>query len=438
MKILVVGNGAREHAICEALARSNKKPTIVNFASARNPGIAKLAEKIEVGNILDLDALKAFAEAEKPDFAIIGPDDPIGIGAADALLDIGIKSVAPLRSLARLESSKTYARNLLNKYDIPGNPQHKAFFDEMGMEDFSKGCGEFVVKYDGLLGGKGVQVQGDHFSTLAEGLKFAKEYLEKSGKVLLEEKLIGQEFSLLFFVDGESVVPMPVVQDNKRAFVEDKGPNTGGMGSVSDTDHLLPFLSKEDINTAKEIAVKTIGALQAECNEKFKGFLFGGFMATKDGVKLIEFNVRFGDPEALNLLPLLATDFIVVCQAIIDGTLAGLNIEFLEQATVCKYVVPEGYPDDPIKDVQIEIDMVQVPDEAKVYYASVDATDKGLMLKGSRAIAMVGIADTMAEAQYLAEEATKAVKGPVFHREDIGTTRIIAERVAMMKLLRGM
>ncbi len=437
MKILVVGSGAREHAICEALARSTKKPEIINFANARNPGIAKLVSKIERGDVTNFDQLKAFANAEKPDFAIIGPDDPIALGAADALLDIGIKSVAPLRSLARLESSKVYARNLLNKYEIVGNPKHKAFFDEVGMQEFAKECGEFVVKFDGLMGGKGVQVQGDHFATQAEGLELAKQYLQKSGKVLIEEKLVGQEFSLLFFVDGESVVPMPLVQDNKRAFVGDKGPNTGGMGSISDADHLLPFVDKKDITAAKEIAVKTIGALQAECNEKYKGILFGGFMITKDGVRLIEFNTRFGDPEALNLLPILATDFVEICQAIIAGKLGEVNIEFLEQATVCKYIVPNGYPTEAIKDVPVEVDSNKLPDGARLYYASVDATETGLILKGSRAIAVVGTADTLPEAQYLAEEATKAVTGPVFHREDIGTTRLIAERVAMIRLLRG-
>lgn len=436
MKILVVGNIAREHAICEVLASSPKKPQIIVYASARNPGIAKLATKIEIGDLVDLDHLKNFAAGEQPDFAIVGPDDPIGAGAADALKSVGIPSVAPLKSLARIESSKSFARNLLQKYEIAGNPKYQIFFAEDGLEDFAKACGAFVVKFDGLAGGKGVKVMGDHFQTTQEGLDFARECLKNSGKVVLEEKLVGQEFSLLFFVDGESIVPMPAVQDNKRAFVGDKGPNTGGMGTVSDADHLLPFLTQSDIDEARKIATKTIGALQTECGEKYVGILYGGFMVTASGVKLIEYNARFGDPEALNLLPLLATDFVDVCQAMLNGTLSETPVEFLEQATVCKYVVPEGYPENPVKNVPVELDPSKVPEGVKTYFGSIDESDGKLMLKGSRAIAFVGIADTIAEAQYLVEEAMKAVSGPVFHREDIGTAKLLAERVEMMDTLR--
>jgi phosphoribosylamine--glycine ligase len=436
MKILVLGNGAREHAICEALHRSKHKVEIVCYVSANNPGIAEIA-KIETGNLMDFEHLTLFAQSEKPDFAILGPDDPIAAGAADALKEVGIKSIGPTKRLAQLESSKSFTRKLLSTYEIEGNPKYKTFFSEEGMEEFAKECGEFVVKFDGLAGGKGVQVQGDHFETLEEGLNIANGYLQKSGKVVIEEKLVGQEFSLLFFVDGVSLAPMPVVQDNKRAFAGDKGPNTGGMGTVSDADHSLPFLKPEDVQQAKKIAADTIGALQADCDgEKFKGILFGGYMVTKNGVRLIEFNVRFGDPEALNVLPILSTDFVDICQAILDEELSELEIQFYKQATVCKYVVPEGYPENPKKDVPVNIDPKKVPEDTEVFYASVDNKDGQLYLKGSRAIAFTGIGETIAEAQYLAEEATKSVTGPVFHREDIGTSQLIKQRTEMMEKIR--
>ncbi len=436
MKILVLGNGAREHAICQALGKSSKNPEVISYANAHNPGIAQIAKTVEIGDLMDFQHLTRFAKNEKPDFAILGPDDPIATGAADELNKIGIPSVGPTKKLARLESSKSFARKLLDKYDVPGNPKHKTFFTEEGIREFSQECGEIVIKYDGLAGGKGVQVQGDHFSTLDEGLAYAQECLRKSGKVVIEEKLIGQEFSLMFFVDGNSLTPMPAVQDNKRAFVNDRGPNTGGMGTISDADHSLPFLTPKDIQQAKDISIRAIGALQAECDEPFKGILFGGFMVTKKGVKLIEYNVRFGDPESLNVLPLLSTDFVDVCEAIIGGTLAETNVEFFQQATVCKYVVPEGYPDTPVKDVAIVLDESEVPEEVEIFYASVDKKNNELLLQGSRAIAFTGIADTLAEAQYLAETATKAVKGPVFHREDIGTAELITSRIEMMKKIR--
>lgn len=436
MKILVLGNGAREHAICETLSRSKKNPDIICFAGANNPGIAEICTKIEIGNVMDFDHLKQFAQTEKPDFAILGPDDPIAAGAADALKTIGIASVAPTKKLAQLESSKSFTRKLLEKYEVPGNPKFKTFYSTEGLEEFAKECGEIVVKFDGLAGGKGVQVQGDHFPDIASGLDYAKECIQKDGKVVLEEKLVGQEFSLLFFSDGKTLAPMPIVQDNKRAFVHDKGPNTGGMGTVSDANHSLPFLTEKDVQEAKEISIQAMGALQAECNEAFTGILFGGFMATKNGVRLIEYNVRFGDPEALNVLPLLSTDFVEICEAILAGTLEKVNIEFFAQATVCKYVVPQGYPDIPITDEKITIDFNALPENVEIFFRSVEEKDGSFYLKGSRAVAFTAVADTIAEAQYLAEKATQTVSGPVFHREDIGTAELLNSRKAMMDALR--
>lgn len=437
MKVLVLGNGAREHAIVDALYRSEKKPEIVCFANARNPGIASLAKRMEVGNLQDFDHLKAFAKEEQPNFAVLGPDDPIAAGAADALLEIGIKSIGPTKKLAQLESSKSFTRDLLDTYGIPGNPKFKVFTSTEGMREFCEECGQIVVKYDGLAGGKGVQVQGDHFTSIEEGISYAQECIEKLGKVVIEEKLVGQEFSYLFFVDGKSAVPMPAVQDNKRAFEGDKGPNTGGMGTVSDSDHSLPFLIPEDLEQAKEISTQVVGALQNECGENFCGILFGGFIATPKGVRLIEYNVRFGDPEALNLLPILSTDFVEICEAMLEQRLEEIDIEFFYQATVCKYVVPEGYPEKAVKGETIQFDEKNIPVGVKTYFASVDEVDNQLILKGSRAIGFTGIADTIEEAEEKAEKATRAVNGRVFHRTDIGTLKLLGERTAMMRMMRG-
>jgi len=432
MKILLLGNGAREHAMAWKLAQSSKKPVLVNFASARNPGLSPLMQKIEVGNVMDFEHLKRFAAAEKPDFALLGPDDPICAGAADALLELGIPSVGPRKEVAQLEGSKSFTRALLKKYDILGNPLYKSFSSEEGMQKFAEECGNIVVKADGLCGGKGVRVQGDHFSTCEEGIAYAKECLEQDGKVILEEKLIGQEFSLLFFSDGKHLIPMPLVQDNKRAFEGDEGPNTGGMGTVSFSDHSMPFLRPEHVDEAKEISMKTIGALQAETEMPFQGILFGGFMATANGVRLIEYNVRFGDPESLNLLPLLKTDFVDICEAILEGTLSELDIEFYEQASVCKYVVPEGYPTNPVKGEIISLDVSKIPEGVTPFYASLD---EGMHLLGSRTIAFTAVGDSLEEAEQKAEMAAGLVQGPVFHRKDIGTIKLMSERVAMMKLM---
>lgn len=434
-RILLLGNGAREHCIAETLKRSLQPCELGVFASAANPGIKALTQSYRIGKLMDFESLRVFASAFKPHFAFIGPDDPIGAGAADVLLDLGIPSVAPLKAQAQLESSKSFTRRLLNKYDIPGNPLFRVFESEQGLEAFMKELGEFVVKADGLMGGKGVKVFGEHLHSIEEALMLAQACLKRDGRVVVEEKLLGQEFSLMSFVDGPHVLDMPVVQDNKRAFEGDLGPNTGGMGTISNTDHSLPFLEAEDVKQAHAITVKVTDALHQETGGYFKGVMYGGFIAVRDGVRLIEYNARFGDPEVMNVLSLLKTDFITVCEAIITSGLDQLNLEFEKKATVLKYIVPQGYPEDPVKNQKISLGLL--PPGVEMFYGSVDAREDGLYLLGSRALALLGKADTLEEAERLVEKATNTVQGPVFHRHDIGTLTLISQRVEQMKKLRG-
>jgi phosphoribosylamine--glycine ligase len=302
------------------------------------------------------------------------------------------------------------------------------------MMEFASELGEIVVKADGLKGGKGVHVMGDHFETLEEGILYAKECVEKDGRVVIEEKLIGQEFSLMSFVDGENVIDMPPIQDHKRAYEDDTGPNTGGMGTYNYPEN-LPFLTEQDLKDAHEINVQTAKALKEELGEPYKGVLYGGFIAVKDGVRLIEYNVRLGDPEAMNALPLLETDFVDICQAMIKGTLDELDIKFSKKATVCKYAVPEGYPVNPVKGEHIKIG--PVPEGVKVFYAAVNEDTEGLVMTGSRAVAFVGIADNIEEAEKLAQQGVESVEGPIFYRKDIGTQELIQKRIEMMSNLRA-
>lgn len=439
MVILLVGNGAREHCIAEALTRSGRVK-LATYAKAKNPGIFALSEEYQIGSYTDFRSIADFARKVKPDFAFIGPDDPIADGVADLLLESEIHSVAPLKTVARLESSKSFTRDLVQKYNIPGNPKFRVFYDRpsrsAGIKEFLKELGgNYAVKADGLMGGKGVQLSGEHLATLEDGQAYAEKCIEKFGRVVVEEKLIGQEFSLMSFVDGKHVADMPPVQDHKRAFAGDSGPNTGGMGSYSDADHLLPFLTRRDLDEAHGITEKVADALFRETGILFKGIMYGGFMVVKDGVRLIEYNARFGDPEAMNILPILKTDFVEVCEAILSGNLNRVKMEFENKATVCKYIVPEGYPDHPKGGEKIVI-AGEAAGAAKMYYASVDQHDDGLYLSSSRAVAFVGIADTIAQAEKIAEAACGRVQGPVFHREDIGTAALIEKRIAMMQELR--
>lgn len=433
-KVLLIGNGAREHVIAETLIRSGA--AVFTYGKARNPGLLELSEDYRVGALNDFDAILDYARKVKPDFAFIGPDDPIADGVSDILLEVGIHSAAPLKTVARLESSKSFARDLLKKYDIDGNPKFKVFLGTEGMDEYLDELGEnYVVKADGLMAGKGVKVSGDHLGSKEEGLAFAKECLLAGGRVIIEEKLVGQEFSLMSFCDGVDTVEMPAVQDHKRAYEGDKGPNTGGMGSYSDADHLLPFLRGSDIEEARAITRSVAGALFKETGFKFKGIMYGGFIATSNGVRLIEYNARFGDPEAMNVLPILKTNFVDICESVINGDLGSLQVEFENKATVCKYIVPEGYPNDPKKGKIIEIG--DLPEGVKMYYASVDKTDEGIKLSSSRAVAFVGIADTLEEAEKMAESACGSVSGPVFYRKDVGTRKLIDQRVKMMNDLRN-
>ena len=440
MNVLLIGNGAREHAIAEAIVQSKHQPRLFSFMKANNPGITSLSEKVFIGSYSDLAAVNAFAKECRVDFAIIGPEDPLNNGVVDSLKEAGIPSVGPTKSLARLETSKSFTRNILSKYNIPGNPKFKIFTSMEGIKDFLDELDGIVVKPDGLTGGKGVLVQGDHFQSKEEALLYCKQVLTEHPSVIIDERLEGEEFSLQCLSDGKTVVATPPVQDHKRRFVDDKGPNTGGMGSYSCEDHALPFMDQKAVAEGLAITQKVAEAIYKETGEYYKGIMYGGFIITKSGIKLLEYNARFGDHEAMNTLPLLKTDFIDVCGAIIEGTLDRLNIEFEKKASVCKYIVPKGYglpkdhPDAQSTSAKIEMGDVG---KARLYYASVDKRADGLYMSTSRAIGVVGIADSLGEAEQIAEKAVSAIKGPVDHRPDIGTKPLIEKRIRHMQQIRG-
>jgi fusion protein PurCD len=228
------------------------------------------------------------------------------------------------------------------------------------------------------------------------------------------------------------------VQDHKRAKEDDLGPNTGGMGSYSCEDHLLPFLTADQIDEARQINTEVANALFKETGERYKGILYGGFMATKHGIRVIEYNARFGDPEVMNVLPLLEGDFIDICEAIIGGTLDQVSVGFKQKASVCKYVVPEDYPTNPVRNKKIDTTKLPTNNEnLRVFYGAVNSKGGDLYLTGSRALAIVGIGKNLQEAEQIAESAASTIQGPVFHRSDIGTSDLIAKRVNHMRTIRA-
>ena len=434
-KILVIGSGAREHAIVRALDRSPQEKEIYCLASNMNPGIAELCDEILIGNFNDPDFVVSYAKETGTVLAIIGPENPLANGVADALWEAGVKVVGPTKNLAQLETSKAFTRNLLKEYNIPGGPKYQTFNSMDGVADFLNELGEnYVVKYDGLAGGKGVKVAGEHLHFHDEALVYCQELVNNNGEFVIEEKFTGEEFSLMSFCDGETLKHMPAVQDHKRAYEGDSGPNTGGMGTYSDANHSLPFLSVDEISQAHDINIKTANAVKGKIGEGYKGILYGGFMATANGVKLIEYNARFGDPEAMNVLSLLESDFIEICNGITGGTLDNIDVQFSKKATVCKYAVPEGYPNSPVKGKPIDVSGNCNPDG--LFYASVDFKGASLVEAGSRTVAVLGIADTIMAAEKIAEKDVSAIAGPLFHRTDIGTDEVIQKRIDHMKSLR--
>ena len=435
-RILIIGSGAREHAIAATLARSPQHPELLCFGSALNPGIAALSRSYAFGNINDPAAIIAFALEQTPTLAIIGPEAPLASGVADALWSAGIPTVGPTASLARIESSKSFTRSLLDRHHIPGNPIFQRFTSLEGVEALLDRLGDaHVIKDDGLAGGKGVKVFGDHLHSRAESLAFCNEILAHGHPFVIEEKLEGEEFSLLSFTDGTTLRHMPAVQDHKRAFNGDHGPNTGGMGSYTDASGSLPFLTPADIAAARHTNEQVIAALHHELNAPYRGILYGGFMATRNGVRLIEYNARFGDPECLNLLSLLESDLVAICRAIVSSTLYTLDVNFTHAATVCKYLVPEGYPDNPRKGDPVPVPET-LPANTTLYLGSVDMKDNILITAGSRTLAAVARGKNLTEAESLCESVIASIPGPFFHRTDIGTSALISRRVDHMNALR--
>ena len=423
--VLLVGGGGREHAIARALAPDC---SLYAVAGNRNPGIVDLADGFEQIDGTDAEAIVEYAEEIDATLAIVGPEAGLQAGVADELDAAGIYTFGPQAEEARIETDKAFQRQFMADNDIPGCPVFETF-DEMDaacafIDDYD---GDLAVKPVGLTGGKGVKVIGDQVTS-----EEAKAYLQESDYegVVLEERLIGEEFTIQAFVADGDLRTTPAVQDHKRAYEGDEGPNTGGMGSYSDTGFQLPFMNEGDYEAAVDIIEQTVAAMP-----DYKGVLYGQFMLTTEGPKVVEFNARFGDPEAMNTLPILETPFIDVLTAARDGDdLPELDLS--GEATVCKYAVPDGYPIDPDAGTRIEVNEKTVGD-GLLFYASVDARDGGLYTTTSRSFAVVGHADSIAAAEKVAESALAAA-GEGFHiRHDIGTADLVQSRIDHMTALRG-
>jgi phosphoribosylamine--glycine ligase len=402
----------------------------------------RLAKEAKIMKITEPRAVSDYAVRSRAEIAIVGPEAPLVSGVVDALEELEIGSVGPTKQLAALEGDKAFCRDLLSRHSIEGNPKYRIFTDLDSVESYLMSVGPVAIKPAGLTAGKGVKVTGEDLPNKEAEADYAKQVLQRKiggiQAVVIEEKLEGEEYSMQAFVDGKSVYVMPLVQDHKRAYEGDMGPNTGGMGSYSDRDHLLPFVSSSDLERSSRTMNRVVQALREDTGVEYKGVLYGQFMLArgqeeeKPTPKLIEFNCRFGDPEAMNALTILSedTDFAEMCQGIAAGDLKPGHVSFDSKATVCKYLVPKDYPERATADQVISVDEDAIARlNARVFYASVDVKNGDVVTTASRTVGVVGISDTITEAEQVAENATAFVKGPLRHRRDIGTSALIQKRI---------
>ena len=439
VRALVVGGGGREHAIALELHRAEAE--VVAASPNANPGIDRLVKESLRTDLLDAAPIIEFARRQRVEVAVIGPEAPLAAGLADALRAAEIPVVGPDRATARIEWSKRFCRELMQKHGVPGTPKFQSVTDLSELKTaMANVSGPFVVKPSGLTAGKGVWVQGSDFQTSEEGAAYAQSLLSSpAGRdgLLLEEKLVGEEFSQMAFVTDSGVYAMPAVQDYKRALEGNQGGNTGGMGAYSQRDSLLPFLAAEDRDRALDILRRAVAALRAE-GLSYRGILYGGFMLTPEGPKLIEFNARFGDPEALNTLSLYEPgDFAELMLGVAGGRVDPNLVGFRLRATVVKYLVPIGYGSHPQPGATLELDETSIEEQGvRLYFGSVEGAGAGrVKLTASRGVALVGEASAIHEAHRRVESALGFVKGSYYVRHDIGSPDDVAARVEHMRQL---
>ncbi len=417
---MVVGGGGREHAIIKKLKESKEISEL--YALPGNGGIASDAVCVDIAAV-DIDSIVDFAVRNKIDYAVVAPDDPLVLGAVDALGKKGIPCFGPDSKAAIIEGSKVFSKNLMKKYSIP-TARYEVFSDmEKALEHLDTAPVPTVIKADGLALGKGViiaETRDDAKSAVRSMME--ERVFGKSGEnIVIEEFLTGPEVSVLAFTDGETVVPMVSSMDHKRAYDNDEGPNTGGMGTVAPN----PYYTKDVAERCmREIFLPTVRAMKAEGRE-FRGCLYFGLMITPDGPKVIEYNCRFGDPETQVVLPLLESDLFTVMRAVTDGRLSECEVKFKDRSACCVVMASKGYPVKYEKGYKIEI-----PEEISdnVFIAGAKLEDGSLVTSGGRVLGATAVADTLEEAVRGAYEFVGRIKFEnAFYRGDIGKRALAAK-----------
>lgn len=417
MKVLIVGSGGREHAIAASVAKSPKVSKI--YCAPGNAGIGQIAECVPI-NAMEFDKLAAFAKEKEIDLTIVGMDDPLVGGLVDVLEAENLRVFGPRKNAAILEGSKAFSKDLMKKYHIPTAAYENFDNAEDAIAYLKTARFPIVLKADGLALGKGVLI----CNTLEEAIEgvhsimLDKKFGSAGNRMVIEEFLTGREVSVLSFVDGKTIRIMTSAQDHKRAKDGDQGLNTGGMGTFSPS----PFYTEEvDAFCQKYIYQPTVDAMASE-GRPFKGVIFFGLMLTKDGPRVLEYNARFGDPEAQVVLPRMKNDIIEVCEACVDGTLDQIDLEFEENAAVCVVLASDGYPVSYEKGFVIEgLERFETEQDFYCFHAGTKKTDAGLVTNGGRVLGITAKGKTLQEARANAYKATEWVSFEnKYMRHDIG------------------
>lgn len=422
MKVLVIGGGGREHAIIWKLAQSKNVSKI--YCAPGNGGIADLAECVPI-DVMDFEKLTKFAKENNIDLTVVAPDDPLAAGAVDAFEANGLRAFGPNKAAAIIEGSKSFSKDLMKKYNIP-TADYEVFENSTDAINYIKANNKFpvVVKADGLALGKGVIIAKtfEEYENAVHDILDDKVFGSAGAKVVIEEFLTGPEISVLAFTDGKTMKPMVSAQDHKRAYDNDEGPNTGGMGTFSPSRVYTDEVAEECM---EKIFIPTMNAMNAE-NRTFKGVLYFGLMKTADGVKVIEYNCRFGDPETQVVLPRLKSDLCEIFNAVIDQRLDEIDIEWNDDACVCVVMASGGYPKNYEKGYKIDGIKQAESLGALVFHAGTKRSDNDILTNGGRVLGVTALGDNLEDAIQKAYKYVDLVNFKNAHfRKDIGIKKEI-------------
>lgn len=417
MKVLIIGGGGREHALAWKISKSQSVKKI--YCAPGNGGISRIAECLPI-KAMDIKGIVDFSVKNKIDLVVVSPDDPLGAGMVDALNAVGIRAFGPMKNAAIIESSKSFSKNLMKKYGIP-TAEYEVYDKLDDALKYLMHCKyPLVIKADGLAAGKGVIIAQTHdmASKAINDIMGDKIFGDAGNKVIIEEFLTGKEVTILAFTDGKTLVPMVSSQDHKKAYDYDKGPNTGGMGAFSPSKYYTPEIADECM---EKIFVPTVEAMNNE-GRQFKGVLYFGLMLTEGGPKVLEYNARFGDPEAQVILPRLKNDIIEIFNAVIDERLSQINIEWDERSAACIIAASGGYPEKYETGYEIKgIEEAEKEEDIVIFHAGTKYENDRYYTAGGRVLGVTALGDTLRMAVNRAYKGISKIGFKDMHcRKDIG------------------